>query len=124
MRSCYALRVTHYGLRVTHRALRLPLHHPLHVEVRVLDRLPHRAALGVLLRFVLRGEMAVRRVQRAVLRLDEGRVMKLRGALAAGLRLEVPFPLPRPALIVRDRDGEAVAALLRVVVDQGPAAVV
>ena len=80
--------------------------------------------LGIRLHGGLGCEEAVRGVERSIGGLDDRRVVEFAGGRLAGdLGFEVAGPLPRPALVVGQRDGQPVPAAFGVVVDQGPPAV-
>src|SRR6266516_7207578 len=62
-------------------------------------------------------------VQRAVLCLDDARVMIRAGLRSWFVEFQVPFPFPGPAFIVGDLHGETVTVALGVVADEDPVAV-
>src|SRR6266487_7137444 len=116
--SCLCFRGT--LIRFSRWSTRIALHDPGLVEVRVLDGFAGRIAIHVFGQSLLREMITVAGVQRAVLCLDDARVMIRAGFRAGFIKLQVPFPFPGPAFIVGDLHGEAVTVALGVVADEDP----
>src|SRR5207248_2757254 len=74
---------------------------------------------GVLHALAARDEVTVDNMDPAVVSLDDGRVV----ITTAGASLQVAAPWPRPAFVLRERDGQAGTAAGRVVMDQQPVTV-
>src|SRR5881397_6730 len=101
---------------------RVPLPDPRGVEVRVLDRLARRLALGVEREVLSREVVAVAHVEALVAGLDDRRIVVRASPGTGRVVFEVSFPLPCLPLVVGDLDQEARAPALGVVSDQDPVA--
>src|SRR6185503_21221629 len=59
-------------------------------------------------------------MQRAVLGLDDGRIMIGTGFGPSRIGFQVPFPFPRASVVIGDLNSQAVATAFGVVAHQGP----
>src|SRR5215813_14050616 len=105
------------------RALFFSGHHPLFVEMGMLDRFTAQVTFGVFLDVFAVEVVTVTGVQCAVAGLDDRRVM-IGARLGAGRVVFQPsLPLPGLSFVIRDRHRQAIAASFGVVVDQYPVSI-
>src|SRR4051812_40774776 len=95
-------------------------HYPCLIEMSVLDGFGGGVAIHVFCQAAFAEMITIAGVKGAVLCLNDARVMIAAGFGARRILFQVPFPLPRPAFIIRDLHGELVPAAIGVVADENP----